>query len=61
MRPVIFPRVLSPLADVTTDAVHGGRRTLAPQRDSAYEYLSSLPCLPDTRLAGECSCHFIIS
>lgn len=28
---------------------------------TAYEYLSSLPGLPDARLTGGCSCHFIIS
>lgn len=64
MRPVIFSLVLpllSSLADVTTDAVHGGRRTFAAQRDSAYEYLSGVPGLPDARLTGGCSCRFIIS
>lgn len=63
MRPVIFSCVPPPthFADVTTDAVHGGRRTLTPQRDPAYEYLSGLPGSPDTHLPGECSCHFIFS
>lgn len=46
--------------DVTTDATHRGRHTLNPERDSTYEYLSSVPCLPETHLTGERLRHLII-
>lgn len=41
----IFPLVVSPLTDVTTDAAHGGHHTFTLQCDSAYECLSSLHSL----------------
>lgn len=41
---LMLPRLS--LRDVSTDAAHRGRRTFIPERDSANEYLSSLPCLP---------------
>lgn len=52
----ISPHVASHsfLTDVTTDAAHRGRHTFTLHHDSAYEYLSSLHSLPDTRLTGGC-------